>query len=409
MTVKTKLNAKVCCREIEIKVKGFRASGIYAGIKKPGKGKDLALIVSDTPAVVAGVFTLNKVKAAPVLLDMSRIKTGVSRGVVINSGNANVSTGKAGFDNALRMASSVEKGLGLKRGDILVASTGVIGVMPPIDKIEAGVKPLIGELRPDGFTDASLAIMTTDAFPKRAFSSARIGGAKVAIGGMAKGAGMICPNMATMLAFFVTDANIGRAALKAALKKAVDESFNGIIVDNDTSTNDTVLIFANGASGNAVIKTGSPEFGAFVSLLTGEFQKLAKMIVKDGEGATRFIELTVSGAASVKDADAAARTIAQSMLVKTAFFGGDPNWGRIIAALGRAGVKLRQDKVDISFNGVQVAKAGLDTGREKEAARALKAKDISVAVGLGIGNGKKTVWTTDLSHEYVTINSAYRT
>jgi glutamate N-acetyltransferase/amino-acid N-acetyltransferase len=392
-----------------IKVRGFRASGIYAGIKKPGKGKDLALIVSDTPAVVAGVFTKNKVKAAPVLIDMQRVKKGISRGVVINSGNANVSTGKEGYDNALRMTAAIEKGLGLKKGDMLVASTGVIGVMPPVKKMEAGAKPLISELRSEGFIDAAEAIMTTDAFAKTSFHKKRIAGDIVTVAGIAKGAGMRCPDMATMLAFFVTDANIGRSALGAALKKAADASFNSIIVDNDMSTNDTVLIFANGASRNAEIKSGTPEFDAFASFLTGEFQKLALMIVKDGEGATRFIELTVNGAASDKDANLAARTIAESMLVKTAFFGGDPNWGRIIAALGRAGIKLRQNKVDISFNGVTVAKAGMDTGKEKAAAKALKVKDVSVKVGLGMGKGSKTIWTTDLTYEYVKINSAYRT
>ena len=391
-----------------LRIPGFRASGVSCGLKKAG-AKDLALIMSDTEAEVAGVFTKNRVKAAPVLLDMERVKKGASRGVVVNSGNANVSTGALGLSNALRMASAVEKGMGVRSGGILVASTGVIGVMPAIEKIEAGAPELIRALSADGFSDAASAIMTTDAFAKTAMASARIKGRAVTIAGIAKGAGMICPDMATMLSFIMTDANIKHPALSRALKEAVDRSFNSIAVDNDTSTNDTVLIFANGVSGGREIKAGRVEFKAFCSLLNEVTLKLAHLIVKDGEGATKFIEIDIKGAATVNDAKKAARTLAASMLVKTAFFGADPNWGRIMAALGRAGIKMKEDRVDITLNNVPVAERGVDTGKEKEAANAMKAKEVNMTVTLGMGKAAWRFWTTDLTYEYVKINSAYRT
>ncbi len=389
-------------------VPGFRASGIASGIKKNGK-KDLALILSDKPAYVAGLFTTNRVKAAPVLLDLKRIKKGVSRGVIINSGNANACTGKAGYKTAEAMATLAEKAAGAKKGTIMVASTGVIGVPLPVGKVEAGIATLAGSLSYSGLTGAAEAIMTTDAFMKKAISKVNIGGKRVTIAGIAKGAGMICPDMATMLAFFVTDANIKGPALRRALKKAADASFNSIIVDNDTSTNDTVMIFANGFSGSSEIRPGTKDFEAFEKALRGVCLELAHMIVKDGEGATRFIEIELKGATSVASARKAARTIAESFLVKTAFFGGDPNWGRILAALGRSGVKMREEKVDISLNGVPVVKKGLDTGREKEAARAIKEKEVKVSVDLKMGRRSTRLWTSDLSFEYVRINSAYRT
>lgn len=391
-------------------VPGFRASGIYAGIKKPGKGKDLALILSDVPAVVAGVFTTNKVKAAPVVLDMERVKKGAhARGVVVNSGNANVSRGKTGYRDALRMASSIEKALKLKTGQMLVASTGVIGVPFSIEKIEAAAHPLIAGLSPGGLAEAARAIMTTDAFPKTASMRVNVNGALVTVSGIAKGAGMICPDMATMLAFIVTDADIRRPALSMALKTAVSGSFNSITVDNDTSTNDTVLVFANGLSNCNEIRSGTPGYGAFLKALSSVSMELARLIVKDGEGATRFIEIEVKGARTGSDAKKAARTIAESMLVKTAFFGGDPNWGRIMAALGRAGVKLNQEKVDITLNNVVVAERGIDTGRERQAAKALKSKEVKARIDLHLGKGGARVWTTDLTYGYVKINSAYRT
>lgn len=401
-------NGKKSSGSFDLKVPGFRAGGVACGIKKNGK-KDLAIIVSDPPAETAGLFTTNKVKAAPVLLDMKRIKKGVSSGIIVNSGNANACTGKGGYEVSETMATLAEKALGLRKGSMLVASTGVIGVPLPVGKVENGVGPLVSSLSADGLHDATEAIMTTDAFPKKAALKVRIGGVQVRLAGIAKGAGMICPNMATMLAFFVTDANIKSKTLGRALKEAVDGSFNSIIVDNDTSTNDTVLAFANGLSKGPEIKHGTKEYGSFVNALTRISTELAHLIVKDGEGATRFVEIDIKGAASSTEAKKAARTIAESFLAKTAFFGGDPNWGRVMAAIGRSGIRMDEARTDISFNGVPVVKAGLDTGREKQAAKAMKAKELKVVVDLKTGKGFARVWTSDLTYEYVKINSAYRT
>ena len=394
-------------RLFELRVPGFRAAGVSCGIKKNGK-KDLAVIVSDSPATVAGVFTTNKVKAAPVLLDMKRIRKGVASGIIVNSGNANACTGAEGMKAAEAMATAAEKALGLKKGSVFVSSTGVIGVPLPIGRVEAGMPHLVKALGYDGLHAACEAIMTTDAFPKKAVARMKINGSEVTIAGIAKGAGMICPNMATMLAFFLTDANIKKTALSKALKAAVEASFNSIIVDNDTSTNDTVLVLANG-KGTDEIKEGTKEFSAFTGLLTGLAAELAHLIVKDGEGATRFVEIEVNSAASAAEAKRAARTVAESFLCKTAFFGGDPNWGRVMAAIGRAGVKMNEARSSISFNGVEMVSRGLDTGREKEAARAMKARELKVIVGLGAGRHSARVWTSDLTYEYVRINSAYRT
>lgn len=395
-----------------LKVRGFRAAGISSGIKKTGK-KDLALIVSDKPATTAALFTTNKVKAAPVVFDMRRAKNGhcTSRGVVVNSGNANACTGAAGYRNTRAMVEAVEKAAGFSRSSLLVSSTGVIGVPLPVEKVIGAADALAEALSPDGLHDAAEAIMTTDAFPKKSAVRGRVGGKLITIAGITKGAGMICPDMATMLAYFLTDADVSGPVLKAALKEAADASFNSIIVDNDTSTNDTVMIFASGEAGSSPIKTRkSPEYAQFVRLLTKLSVELAHMIVKDGEGATRFIEVQVTGAGTDADARKAARTIAESFLVKTAFFGGDPNWGRILAAVGRASIKFNPDKADIILNGVPVVKHGLDTGAEKEAAAAIKCKEVMVKVNLnGRAKGTARVWTTDLSYEYVKINSAYRT
>ncbi len=370
---------------------------------------DLALILSDLPAQTAGVFTTNSVKAAPVLLDIKRIKKGVSRGVIVNSGNANACTGARGYRVSERMATLVEKAIGSPKGSILVSSTGVIGVELPVDKVEKGVPALVEELSYGGFHNASAAIMTTDAFPKSSSLRAKINGKTVTVAGIAKGAGMICPNMATMLAFIATDADIKNPALSRALKSAADLSFNSIVVDNDTSTNDTVLVFANGLSGCGEIKTGTEAFNIFSKLLNEVCLKLAHMIVKDGEGATRFIEINITGAASVPDARKAARAVAESFLVKTAFFGGDPNWGRIMAAMGKSGIRMKERKVDISFNGVPVVRRGVDAGNETRAAAAIKVKEVAVQVKLNMGRSSTRLWTTDLSYDYVKINSSYRT
>ncbi len=407
MVLKKVLKSRGGKQRCSLRVPGFRASALSAGLKKRG-APDMALIVSDAPATMAGLFTTNAVKAAPVLLDMERAAAGTARGVIINSGNANACTGEAGLRSARETAGLAEKALGLGGGEMLVASTGVIGVPLPMDKIRAGVPGLVEGLSKEGFCEASKAILTTDAFTKTALVKKKINGKPVSILGIAKGAGMINPNMATMLAFFMTDAAISKAPLKSALKSACRTSFNSIMVDNDTSTNDTVLIFANGQS-EAVIKRGTEGYDAFTSLLNEATKRLARMIVKDGEGATRFIEILIEGAATDGDARQAARTIAGSYLVKTAFFGADPNWGRVAAAIGRAGVKMDEASLDIYFNGVAAALKGLDAGAERQAARAMKRKNVVLRVNLNMGRGSATFWTTDLSYDYVRINSAYRT
>lgn len=407
MVLKKVLKAKAGQKRCPLRVKGFMASGVSVGLKKKGV-PDMALIVSNAPATVAGLFTTNAVKAAPVLLDMERVTAGLSRGIIINSGNANACTGEAGMRDALATATLAERALGFNRGDLLVASTGVIGVPLPMDKIKAGLPRLVEALNDRGFCVASEAMLTTDAFTKTALVKKKINGKEVSILGIAKGAGMINPNMATMLAFFMTDAAVSKAPLRAALKSACKVSFNSIMVDNDTSTNDTVLIFANGRS-DVAVKRGTKELAEFTSLLNEAATRLAKMIVKDGEGATRFIEILIEGASSEKDARRAARVIAGSYLVKTAFFGADPNWGRVAAAVGRAGVKMDERRLDIYFNGVAVATGGLDAGAEKEAARVMKRKNVTLRVNLNMGEGNATFWTTDLSYDYVRINSAYRT
>jgi glutamate N-acetyltransferase/amino-acid N-acetyltransferase len=395
-------------RKEPLSVKGFKASGIACGIKKGGL-KDLAIILSDVPARVAGVYTTNRVKAAPVVLNRTRLSRGISRGVIINSGNANACTGKRGLEDARRMAGITEQATGAARGHILVSSTGVIGVPLPTEKIEKGLPRLVRGLSPAGWHSAAEAIMTTDSFSKIASAKAKISGRTVTVVGIAKGAGMICPDMATMLAFFATDANITGPALSKALRTAVDRSFNRITVDNDTSTNDTVLIFANGLSGGNKISVRSGGLGTFSRLLNQVSLSLAHMIVSDGEGATKFLEFHIKGAASEEDARLAARALAGSLLVKTAFFGGDPNWGRIMAVLGSSGIKMREEKVNITFNKVPVVRRGLDANKQKEAARAIKAGEVNVTVDLKMGKSNYKLWTTDLSYDYVRINSSYRT
>ncbi|MBI5875303.1 MAG: bifunctional glutamate N-acetyltransferase/amino-acid acetyltransferase ArgJ [Deltaproteobacteria bacterium] len=381
------------------------------GIKKNGK-KDLALIYSETPAVAAGVFTKNKIKAAPVLIDMQRIKKGLCQAVIINSGNANACTGKKGMDDAGRMVAAVEEGLGIKYGLAMVSSTGVIGQNLPIDKIEKGVPKLVSSLSSKGWNDAVHAIMTTDAFPKAVFEKCRIGGKEISVLGIAKGAGMICPDMATMLAFLATDAAIEQKTLQAMLKKAVDNSFNSITVDGDTSTNDTVLILANGKAGNEKIGSRVKGQGSrmFQEMLERVCLQLAKMIVMDGEGATKLLEFNVSGAKTDKDANKVAETVANSPLVKTAFFGEDANWGRIIAAIGRSGADVKEENINVYFNDVPVVMKGQGVEKiETKAAKAVKQKEICIRIEMGLGKGKNTVWASDLSYEYVKINASYRT
>ncbi len=386
-------------------VPGFSSSGIISGIKKVKK-KDLALILSDREASVAGVFTTNMAKAAPVILDIERVKCGKSRGVIINSGSANVSVGRRGMKDAKKMTTMTEQALSLKEGEILVCSTGVIGQPLPMDKIEAGITPLTEKLKDGVWKDASEAIMTTDSSPKTKAVRAKVGGEVITIQGIAKGAGMICPDMATMLAFVMTDAKITPALLKKALKTSVDWSFNRITVDGDTSTNDTVLAFANGASGKA-IKANTQAYSDFLELLGIVTLDLAHKIVKDGEGGTKFVEIIVKGARTKAEAERGVRTVGNSLLVKTALYGEDPNWGRIIAAIGRAGIVVNGERLDIFFDNICVVRRGVDAGNEKKAARVLKKKEFKVTINLNAGKGEYNLWTSDIGHEYIKINSEY--
>ena len=386
---------------------GFEAAGIAAGLKKKNK-KDLGLIFSKVPANVAGVFTRNRVKAAPVILDRERIKSGVCQAIIVNSGNANCCTGEQGIRDAEAMASLSASELGISEDLVLVASTGVIGEPLPIEKIKAAIPDLVGSLQTDGIPDLARSIMTTDTVPKMVFGQGVVEGKTFVVTGVAKGAGMIRPDMATMLCFVFTDANAASDVLKEALVPAIDRSFNRITIDGDTSTNDTVLMMANGMSGAVIENPSHKEI--FQKVLDRIFLDLAKQVVRDGEGVTKLVEIIVRGAASDSDARKVADTVAHSPLVKTAFFGEDANWGRIIGAVGRAGVDVDPDRIDLYFDDVQMVKAGMGCGKavEVEATKVLKKSEFTVAVHLNMGQGFGSMITCDFSVDYVRINADYR-
>lgn len=388
---------------------GFEAAGIHCGIKKPGI-LDLALIASTVTGPIAGVFTRNRVAAAPVQLDRLHLRLRRGRAIIVNSGNANACTGKVGLAAAQTMASSVAQALSIPLHQVFVGSTGVIGRMLPIDRITTGIPTLIASLSRQGGEQAARAIMTTDLRPKTAVVRAKIGGKLVTVGGIAKGSGMIHPNMATMLAYLTTDAAIAPAALQQALKSAVDESFNCITVDGDTSTNDTVLCLANGLAKNPQIRQGTRHYRLFEQLLAEVSQQLALAICRDGEGVTKIVKVVVRGATTAAAAKRVASTIATSNLVKTALFGEDANWGRVMGAIGRSGVPINQDTVSVSFDNVVMVKRGMGTGlaAEREIARVFKRKEFTIAVDLGQGRAQAHMWTTDLSYDYVRINASYR-
>jgi len=390
-------------------VPGFQAAGIAVGIKEDGR-KDLALLYSESPAKVAGVFTTNVFKAAPVLLDMERIKGGTSRAVIINSGNANAATGDEGYQDALKMARFCAGALQIDEAQVLVASTGVIGRKLPIDKVAGNVSRLVKGLSPGGIPEAAEAIMTTDRYPKIQFREGPVGGSDICVCGIAKGAGMIEPGMATLLAFVLTDADIDDQAMKRALREAVDQSFNAISVDGCMSTNDTVLILANGLAGNRKIRTTTRDFAVFTGMLTEVMTELAKSIVRDGEGATKLIEIVVEGAKTTGEAKAVAYQIARSNLVKTAFYGGDPNWGRVISAVGAAGVPVNGDAVELYFDGLPLFRQGQGISSHlQELAEVMKKEQVKVLVKLGQGTKGFRVYSSDLTVEYVKINAHYTT
>ena len=391
-------------------IKGFLFSAVEAAIKKPGR-KDLALIFSEVPATASAVFTTSSVKAAPVLLSMERIKGGTARALVVNSGNANACTGEAGMSAAREISAQLADGLGIPDDVVQVSSTGVIGVPLPTERITSAIPALIAGLSSGTLDDIAQAIMTTDTFPKMEARSSQAGGVSYTAAGIAKGAGMIMPNMATMLSFIICDAAVEAAFLDQAFRRAVNSSFNAITVDGDMSTNDTCLIMANGQAGNPLITDGTPEADVFETVLCDVLLSLAKQIVKDGEGATKFVEIRVTGACSDADAKRAAMAIANSSLVKTAFFGQDANWGRIFAAVGYSGAEVDQSLLSLSFDDVVMAHNGIFSGgdAEQRGTEVLRNKEFRVTVDLGLGNGSSTVYTSDLSHEYVSINADYRT
>ncbi|MHB1925686.1 MAG: bifunctional glutamate N-acetyltransferase/amino-acid acetyltransferase ArgJ [Leptospirillum sp.] len=389
--------------------KGFLAGGIFSGIKSNGK-PDLALIVSEVEAVAAGLFTVNRIKAAPVVLSQRRIRSGSARAIIVNSGNANACTGEGGMQDALRITEKVSQFLTCNSRKVLCASTGVIGRPLPVHSILESIPDLVSQVSPVKNLECAKAIMTTDTYPKEANVEFRCGDIPVRIGGIAKGVGMVHPQMATMLAFLTTDADVSREALKSALQTAVDRNFHTLSVDGETSTNDSVMILANGRAGNQKIQKGSPAYVEFLQALDSVCQKLRDLLLHDGEGASKFIHITVQGARSRTDAKKVASSIAKSVLVKTAFFGEDVNWGRIMMAIGNAGVVVREDKIDICVGDVSLVHHGVGMGeaQEEKALEVMKGKEIHLSVSLGLGPMTAEYWTTDLTYEYVRINAGYK-
>jgi glutamate N-acetyltransferase/amino-acid N-acetyltransferase len=393
----------------DFKVPGFLAAGIPAGIKK-NQEKDLALIYSEVSSAAAGVFTTNRVKAAPVLLSKERIRSGRARAILINSGSANACTGKRGLADARHLSRLIAASLKIDPEDVLLASTGVIGKPLPMDLIEENFPRLLSSLKPEGLRDAARAIVTTDTFPKGAILRRRVNGKEITLAGIAKGAGMISPHMATLLSFVITDASISLKALRQSLKEGVGESYNRVTVDGDMSTNDTLLILANGEAKNREIVPGTTGYRKF-SLLLGELLfSLAQKIVRDGEGATKLVAIVVEKARTAFEAEGVARAVATSPLVKTAFFGEDANWGRILCAAGYSGASVDPNKIDIYFDDVAIVRRGEGTGSvsEEQATAVMKKREYTVRINLNQGTKKTSIFTTDFSLDYVKINASYR-
>jgi glutamate N-acetyltransferase/amino-acid N-acetyltransferase len=391
-------------------VAGFRFAGVRCGIKR--RGPDLALLVSDRPAAAAGVFTQSTVPSAPVVVSRARLRAGRARAVVANSGVSNVAMGEAGVRAAERMAGLAARALGLPAREVLCASTGVIGMPLPLDKIALGIERAVAALAADGLPRAARAIMTTDTRAKSAGAGFRVGGKRCAVVGIAKGSGMIEPRMATMLAFFATDAAVAPAYLKRLWREVADATLNRVTVDGETSTSDSAVILANGASGAPRI-TGarSRGAGALRAALLEVAGALARELARDGEGATKLVTVEVEGARSDAEAERAARRIANSLLVKTALFGGDPNWGRILQTVGAGRVRLDLPRTEVRLGGIPVFRAGASTGTaaRARAGRKLAAPEVTIAVRLGAGRGRCRIWTCDLSYEYVRVNADYTT
>ncbi len=390
--------------------RGFRACGIEAGIKDAGR-KDLAMLVADAPAAVAAVYTTNKVAAAPVRIDRERTPAGQAQAVVINSGCANACTGETGLQNAREMARLTGEALGIDEQLVLVCSTGVIGVHLPMERIAKGIKKAVGALSSTGGSDAAYAIMTTDTVDKQVAVELDVDGKTVMIGGMCKGSGMIEPDMATMLGFITTDADVHPKALDQALREAVEVSFNRVVVDGDRSTNDTVILMASGEAGNETLTPYHPQWQYFVDALMTVCLELGKKMVLDGEGATKFVTVRVLGARTEQDAQAAARAVAKSALVKTSWFGLDPNWGRVIAAVGYSGAEVDDQKAQVYYGDICAYDQGhvADKALLKAMQDVMRKRAFDVTVDLHLGEGEDTIYTCDLSCDYVKINAEYTT
>ena len=395
---------------VALPVPGFRYAGVRCGIKKDGL--DFALIVSDSTASIAGVFTRSTVVGAPVEWSRARAKAGRARAVVVNSGCSNVAMGERGRRDAAAMAAATGKAIGCDPGEVFVSSTGVIGEPLPMQKIRTGTVLAASELEANGLKRAAEAIRTTDTFAKHASTTVVVNRKKVTISGIAKGSGMIAPNMATMLSFITTDAAASPAYLRGVLKRVADKTYNCVTIDGEGSTSDTVLLLANGVAGNATLRTTkSPGAVRFEAAVLDVAEQLAQMLARDGEGATKLVTVDVTGAATPQQAELAARRIANSMLVKTAIFGRDANWGRILQSIGAGRVKLNLPRVDVKLCGVPVFKAGASAGpgARKRAEARLAADEILIEVSLGAGRSSKRLWTCDLSYDYVRINAEYTT
>lgn len=390
--------------------KGYRAAGVPAGIKPGSTKKDCALIVSDAPASVAGVFTTNIMKSPSVCKNVEVCKHGTAQAVFINSGNANAATGDQGQRDVADSADSVATACSCDPAEVCLCSTGVIGVPLPMDRIKLGVDACAEALSTEGSPDAAEAIMTTDTVPKERAKEITLSTGTVRLGAIAKGSGMIAPNMATLICVVTSDASIEAPALHALLVEAVARSFNRIGIDNDMSTSDTVLVLANGASGLPPLNEGSDDLAAFSEALTGLCEELAKDLVRDGEGATKFVEIAVSGTKTDSDAQTIARAIGQSQLSKTAFFGEDPNWGRFACAAGYAGIEFDPARISVALDAVRIMHEGVAADyKEEDAAAVMKQPEFTVRISVGDGPGQALYWTSDLSHEYVSINADYRT
>jgi glutamate N-acetyltransferase/amino-acid N-acetyltransferase len=390
-----------------MRIPGFRAAGIACGIKRDG-ALDLALIASDRPTAVAGVFTTSQFPGAPVRLSRSRVRRGSARAVLVNSGVANVATGAAGLAAARGLTRATARALGVPAGEVLTSSAGVIGWRLPVERILAGIPEVVRRLSPPGWNAAARAILTTDTRIKLAQRAPR----GFALGGIAKGAGMTMPKMATMLAYLATDLAVEPSFLREALSEAVGRTFNAFTIDGEMSTSDSVLLFANGARGNRPLGSRSPRARAFRSALEEVCTELVEKLARDGEGVTRLADVVVTGARRERDAERVARSVANSVLVKTALFGADPNWGRVVQAVGAAGVPLRPERIGIRIAGVELLRGGEPVGGEaalRRSERGMRKRRVAIEISLGAGRARAQILTTDLSYEYVRINAEYTT